>query len=508
MKPAEISYLRIRIHGELTSGSPLHVGSGASEPLKDRDRTRPASATEPEKGQYTAVCLNHPGLPYLPGSTLRGFLREQAHRGGDQPLEGSLFGYIDDEPGENEAKKAHAGALRIYDAPLRCAPNPGDNRLWHPDRGTLIRQSVALAPITLTADEHKLFSHEYLPTGSRFAFTLEAENLREGELATILGLLEAWNGGVESTVGRGASRMQGRLAWTLERIDVLDAAGLARWLASDEPLETFLRPLEPPKSSCPASTTKVCSARFRVHPLSPVLVNDPGYVRRKPKQGGPPENENAPDLEFSRTPDGRPVIPAASLRGLVRGRARKILATLLAERGVPAKHAGDEAGRLADTLFGHEKNRSPVWLGDAVADTAAAPHRQYFNAVDRFTGGVAEGKLYQVEARTGGVYAGEMAVEAERLAVRCGGWWKGLLFLVLRDALEGDLAVGWGKARGYGAFRVAVEWEGRWIEDWPGLLNYVDEKPDRRESVQRWIDALHDELDRAADEIKNREAKP
>lgn len=113
MSSAAAPCLRIRIHGELTCRSALHIGSGASEPIAGRDRTCAASAANADPGEFAAVCAAHDGLPYLPGSTLRGFLRGQVRRWRDQSLERRLFGYVDDKPGADEIKRANAGALRI-----------------------------------------------------------------------------------------------------------------------------------------------------------------------------------------------------------------------------------------------------------------------------------------------------------------------------------------------------------------------------------------------------------
>lgn len=76
-----------------------------------------------------------------------------------------------------------------------------------------------------------------------------------------------------------------------------------------------------------------------------------------------------------------------------------------------------------------------------------------------------------------------------------GDWWRGLLLLVLRDAIEGDLAIGWGKARGYGAFKVEVDWEeGVRIDSWQGLRDYF-ERSQCKEQAAGWIKALHDDID-------------
>jgi hypothetical protein len=68
---------------------------------------------------------------------------------------------------------------------------------------------------------------------------------------------------------------------------------------------------------------------------------------------------------------------------------------------------------------------------------------------------------------------------------------------VLRDALEGELAVGWGKARGFGAIKVALEWDGTRIDSWPALIEYLD-NANLRPQVQSWIEALHGEVAKLA----------
>jgi len=508
--------IRVRLHGCLECQSPLHVGSGEREAVVKRDRAAPPGQLEKEKGDFDAVCVTggDSPRPYLPATTLRGFLRAQLAGGERQALRKRLFGYVEEHPGEPDGqKKAWAGKVRVYNALLRddavprAAPGIVGNRLWR--RGSLIRQNVALDPLTLTADAHRLFSYEYLPTGSRFGLTLELEDPGQDDLASLLGLLDAWDGGVGSAVGRGTGRLQGRLRWTLERVEALDLAGLDAWLNSDRPLDECFQTLQAIPAPQALAKPAPKPVPFRIHALAPVLVNDPGQVKRRPKDGGPQENENAPSLEYSRAPDGRPALPASSLRGVARGRARRILATLLAGRGLRPTQATGQAETLAKQVFGQEDRRGLVWIGDAVQTPlpseeggearAALPHPQHFNAIDRFTGGVADGKLYNVNAQDGGVYAGELALEAEKLE----DWSRGLLLLVLRDALEGDLTVGWGKARGYGAFRLALQSKGRWIADWPGLLAELG-----RPQAQTWIDALHRQIQQTAAALQQNEAQP
>jgi len=504
MSQTDELYYKVRVTGVLKCLSPMHIGSGDAEYQSDRRQTTRPESTE--KGQYATVCLGAAGVPYLPGSSLRGFLRYVAENNLDQGTAWRLFGNVEEPRPDTDGKgRSYYGALRIYNAIYRTGPTPINNGQWDSQRHTTIRQNVKLEPITLTAEERKLFSFEYVPSDSEFDFLLEAENLLATDLEAVSCLLCSWDGGVGSSIGRGKSRMQGRVQWKVgeQVIKVMRQDDVQNWLKSDKPLENFLHPLAVPLSQTvmfPPLNLPFIS--FRIVPDAPMLVNDPSYVGRKPKSAEEKKNANIPDLEFSRMAGGKPLIPASSLRGLLRGRARRIVATILLDSGVEdLQKAGEKAETFIRQLFGKEENRSLVWLGDAVAETAATyQHNQYFNAVDRFTGGVAEGKLYQVAARTGGKYRGMASLDMGRIETLqkeagLSDWWKGLLLLVLRDALEGELAVGWGKARGYGAFHCILEIQGNVLDDWPGLLAYLQQKS---QNAQDWIDALHNELDRIA----------
>jgi CRISPR/Cas system CSM-associated protein Csm3 (group 7 of RAMP superfamily) len=477
--------IRVRIHGVLEVKSPLHIGSGERDSLLRHEADAPPNREE--DGEFDALCLTEDHKPYLPATSLRGFLRAQL--GNANPLTKRLFGYVEDTPsGEDGGKRAWAGKLRVFNALLQDDPalsqqvGIAGNRYWQ--RGGLIRQNVALDPVTLTADEHKLFSYEYLPTGSRFELLLELDDATKPDIAHLLGLLNAWDGGIGSGLGRGSSRLQGRLQWELSKVEVLTQAKLAQWLTSDEPLEQAFAVLKATPIPTRFADQAPKPIAFRIHAESLLLVNDQGQTKRRDKEGGKTENDQSPNLEYSRDPQGCPVLPAASLKGAVRARARKILLTLLAEQCPSLAQATQKAESMVQQLFGQEDRRSLLWIGDAVLlATDKAEHLQHFNAIDRFTGGVATGKLYSVNAQDSGVYAGQLALDPAKLE----DWARGLLILVVRDAIEGDIALGWGKARGYGAFRLALSWQaGHWIDHWPDLLAALG-----KAEAQRNIDALH-----------------
>jgi len=85
--------------------------------------------------------------------------------------------------------------------------------------------------------------------------------------------------------------------------------------------------------------------------------------------------------------------------------------------------------------------------------------------VDRFTGGVKEGALYTVQALRlppDRFFKSKVMYRPEKIE----GWMQLLLLFAWKDAEQGDLVLGWGKARGYGRLRLASDKGGSkaWIE--------------------------------------------
>ena len=472
-------YPRVRIRGTLHCRSALHIGDGDMELFAER-----CERSQGQEGLYNSVCLDSTGRPYLPASTLRGFLREMAEYVGKNELIIRLFG-----------DQQQSGALRCYDAYLLKIPTALDWPYWSAQRSTAVQHGVALNPITGTVAAHKLFRHEYVPSGSEFSLELEADNLLVNDLSQVLGLLACWDGKAATAIGKGISKGQGLLEWQLNELQVLDHAALLNWLRGDESLESCFRGEEKLPGPARYNSLSLKKLSFSLHPQGPFLVNEPGYVQKSSKNSKlvQRQEEHLPDLEYSRLPDGRPLLPASSLRGVLRGRARRILLTLAGQREIPAAYARERIDTLLLAhLFGETGQRSPLWISPAEG-TAFKQHPQMFNAIDRFTGGVANDKLYQVNAVTSKALDGVIHLEQERQPE--GDWWKGLLLLVARDALEGDLSLGWGKARGYGAFTVTLTLEdGTVLDSWPALLAYL-QHTQQRELAQSWITALHDHLD-------------
>jgi len=457
---------RVWIYGRLTTQNTLHIGSGDVEPfegeeghyitvcldknhsgdvksLKDEDKK------EDEKGHYSTVCLDKNHKPYLPASSLRGFLAEVAQHHLQFSDYQELFGFMENEQGQ-------AGQLYIYDAVLRHAASfPTEQsqikqkfaKCIFEETNTLLRSATSLNPILGVVNEHHLFHLQVVPAGSVFSIKIMLNQVDEAKLTRVLELLTGWDGSTQSALGAGGGKGHGRIKWDLEQVKVLDSDDLKKWLASDQDsLEDhyqvwkvlLIKPLPQPTG---------LQLKFDLIPHGSFLLNDPTYV----DTGA----EGTPKIAYSRTPAGHALIPATALRGWVRGRVRRILLTLLMQQKPELAQAIEKADKLVnelvDEIFGNEGQRGKVWFDDAVSAEMAGSCPQTFNAVDRFTGGVADSALFTVEGARCDKLSGTVWLR-ESLE----DWQKGILVLVVRDMLEGELGLGWGKSRGYGSFSVKL----------------------------------------------------
>jgi CRISPR/Cas system CSM-associated protein Csm3 (group 7 of RAMP superfamily) len=537
--PDQVLYPRIRITGRLTCLSPLHVGDGAPpqhwverwrgddaypagrEPLdlkhcKDApatpsDGAHPAAAPGEQPCTYHGVCRGYgataddPGLPYIPGSTLRGGLRrlldtpdlQRPDAPPSDPLVQRLFGYV--QPPERGGGRA--GRLRCFDAPLAAVsadfPPADPPPFWSARRATGIRHGIRLDDRLGTVKPGLLYSHELIPAGSSFAVELLGERLTHAELLQLLGLLWRWNGGLAAAIGGKAGKGWGRVEWQLPRVEAVTAAALCAWLggtATELPFAELADLAPTPPAADPLPRVH----RIRLHAEGPILVNEPGY--RKAKLTEQQKRAGAavpPTHEHSRLPDGTPILPGRSLLGVLRARARRIVASIahLQQHRAPAA-ALAIADALIPRLFGAEGRRGALWLADAECDGSNREHVQHFNAIDRFTGGVkgrhGEGALFAVHACTDDAYDGQLLLETRRLEhqerqlSQHPDWWRGLLWLLLRDGAAGALRVGWGKAKGYGAFRLAGDTPVGSIADGAPAAD--------AQALAGWLQALHAEI--------------
>jgi len=475
-------YRRAIITGTLTTKTNLHIGSGEEAYLDEK------------KGSVNVVVRTKNKRPYIPASSLRGFLRSQIV---DPTLRQAIFGLGRQKSGSEET--GNAGQLRIYDAQVSEVVNAN----------YISRTSID--PLTQVAKEHHLSTHEIIPPETEFSLTLELDNSTTEQIKALLQELAILGLSPSGQLGKGKSIGQGKLTWELSKVLGLTEERLQEWLQPPEIKEhkdkkkgkrgksneakksfssdadAFRECFEKVEIATDPVTSPWKTIAFTLKSHSPVLINDPQRVKqreqelkkkedeRKDRGEEPTRNkETAPDLIYMLNQE-QACIPASTLKGWLRAHCRRILLTI--QQGSEE----DRFDKLLDEVFGSsDHGRGLLQFEDALApiDLDKELHPQTFIAVDRFTGGAKPGALYNVEA----IWSKEsFSSEIHYREGKLESWMKILLLYALRDAMEGDLVLGWGKSRGYG--RLILESTG--IE----LGKY------REEDLASWRQALQTQLE-------------
>jgi len=239
---------RYRITGTLTSRSPLHIGSGFCEPGEPN-----------EQGEATKVNLiarDFRGLPYIPGSALKGVMRHWLLHvlGGLAGNWADTNSYSNDELDDNgniqdqQLEKVrssfswlellfgtpwHAGKIDVWDCPCITTVQSANDALtnWSPDRLTYQETSVAIDPETGTAAEHLLYTSEVVPEGISFQVSICGQNLDDLEIGMLLLALQAFNSEIYPlSLGAKAGRGYGRMSYARDAIHRLSTDQVDAWV--------------------------------------------------------------------------------------------------------------------------------------------------------------------------------------------------------------------------------------------------------------------------------------
>ena len=458
---------RWRIRGVLTAQSFVHVGAG--EETEHPDLEIKDENNDSRRIKIAAVVRDHRGLPYLPGSTLKGAIRAWlGQHGAKTELISAVFG-----------NQEHGGKAEFHDALQKAKIAPSHPPpYWHSDRQTSVDVSVKIDRFTGAAEAKKLFYQEFAPPGVEFELSITAQNLDDDEAALLLAGLKGFNAtDAGINLGGDSSGGYGRLGWTIGDIARLGHEELRSWLQNPErpPWENALRPLTDEQQSAltqqafvllDSQAEKPLHIPVKIYFLSPFLVNDPSRVDKKSKDKGAPDHR--PRLNHK----GTVALPEKSLRGALRSQAERIYRSL---RGRDDAIDADlsiaesaEIGKL-DTpakLFGAPGWASPVRIRNSrCVQQPFDPATQEFLAIDRFTGGGADRLKFNAEY----VYKPVFEADIEVDEARAGDTGMGLLCYVLRDLQEGDITLGYGAAKGYGACRAEIDFPdreryGEWVK--------------------------------------------
>jgi CRISPR/Cas system CSM-associated protein Csm3 (group 7 of RAMP superfamily) len=244
-----MSYLRIRLEGTLTATSPTHIGTGETRPVDRKGKNGDKDAA-PESTDISMIARDCSGLPYVPGSAIRGVVRNyllQIFRS----LPGNFAREKDFEPVLADAKAANknqdvlfkeqydeasllekvfgtplwAGNIECWDASAtgKIDGSRFKDKEWDDGRQCYLIRSVAIDPVTGAAEAHKLYTFEVAPAGLSYNVNIVGQKLDEKELGMLLFALNGFNSGIYPlTIGAMSGRGFGRMSFTLDKLYVLD----------------------------------------------------------------------------------------------------------------------------------------------------------------------------------------------------------------------------------------------------------------------------------------------
>ncbi|HYH64766.1 MAG TPA: TIGR03986 family CRISPR-associated RAMP protein, partial [Urbifossiella sp.] len=184
----------------------------------------------------------------------------------------------------------------------------------------------------------------------------------------------------------------------------------------------------------------------------PFLVNDPSRAKQ------PDVDDGRTNFTPLRRADGSVWLPASSFRGALRQRAEFLLRSAdPAASGDP--NAKPIPGGPIETLFGHTGRRTRLTLTEFAEVGRCAFRHQDFVAIDRFTGGAADGAKFDATFADRPTLRTTLVLDTAGLHPTA----EKLLAAALRDVCRGDVPVGFGAAKGYGAAEATLCDAGR---DW------------------------------------------
>jgi CRISPR/Cas system CSM-associated protein Csm3 (group 7 of RAMP superfamily) len=418
---------------------------------------------------------------------------------------------------------------------------------------TRVRDRVGIDRRTRTAADKRKYELEIVEAGLEIPFELRLDDPLEDERryleATLFRLAGRWLFlGGKSSSGLGLAEL---IRLDRAELDLSNPAHLVEHLLGASPTAgALVIPLLPRTGAVPETLPPAAPAAgpspgwgqlriaLELHFPWGFLVNDPAESLA-----------SGVDHTYTRGGEGQPLLPGSALRGALRSRAEQILRTLggdaaacdlnrksatchekveqeLRTRG--AMSFDDELALhcQACRVFGSGRLASAVKITDFLPPSTGHGNslRQELVAIDRFTGGAAEGAKFNAELRTGVTLVGEIHLEIGRH--RLESWSLGLLALVLRDLLLADIPMGFGTAKGFNEYTARITGIDRYwlrppaafaglagLDSRPGEKTWAPSSPldspatagalagdDLGERLTSWILELHRQLSPGAEE--------
>ena len=437
-----------RITGTLTTRAPLHVGSGGIAPPPPR-LGRP-NADDPEYSEeceVAAIVRDHAGLPCIPGTALKGALRQWAEGWlAEQPAAAmaAAGARIDRLFGAQRATIAegNAGLAEFCTATFRSLGGLDFHKCvpwWDATGKTGIASHVGIDRDTGAALPGILFFEEFVPEEVSFEVTIDLPRATDDDVALLLGILRQGTSDPVHPLRFGASGSNG---WGLMR---WSNANVRRRLPGSGFKPVSIVAAEVPRIR-PAG---LLVADFTLDNAGLFVVNDASRTTTGTDRQSP--------LHFVplRRADGSVWLPAASFRGCLRGHYEKLLETVaqvgsLVIDGQPFDLLNESVRRDSmERVFGSTRRVSAIGIEEfrEASEANAAPTvEQVSGAIDRFTGGAAEGMLVTLQAVDRPRFKTRITIDGDRLEP-LDRWLLGRTFA---DIERGVVSFGAHGSRGFG----------------------------------------------------------
>lgn len=430
------------IRGAVQAESPLSIRTGLPEERKlvgaQENQADPAMDCE-----VYAVELDASDQPFIPATAFKSLVRRRALAIASQ-TDAAMQRLFGDKPERGRSKSNPDAQVAIGGRAefrnLRCAQIS--------DASPSVRGSTRIDESRRSALDGFLRHQRIVDRGASFKVEIVADGLGSSEIAILIAALRSLDGaGADSALGAGVGNGMGRVRWTedAEEIVRLDATAIVDFIdggldwrvraaQDDSHISELLRAL--PEWNDPNAPARI-DMSIQIDGF--FLVSQ----ATEPKTKG--DAQRGP---ISDSREWRAYLPGASLKGALRGQAMKIWRT------VSGNMNQDAIPREVLWLFGGTDHAGHLKISDFTDDDARETRQVEMVAIDRLSGGAGEGK-FAVRAFESPQLSGSITLpstvsdELGRRAI-------GLLALTLRDLADGDVPLGYGTRKGFGASRLAA----------------------------------------------------
>ena len=316
-----------------------------------------------------------------------------------------------------------------------------------------IRDGVSIEIKTATAEDKKKFDYEMVEPGEQFKFNINVQLMENKDWPSAEKVKKAFricaaliDAGL-ALFGRMTTKGFGRMKLISARSVALDYQNkehIISWLSGN--FQHLMQELEI-KDTVEKLTLAAEKQNFVIDAW--LDIANSLIVRGYP---GPMEATDAVNISYRKEKDGKKqwVLPGTSIKGALRHRAVKIINTL--------SETVDRGQSAIENLMGHTddnsktKSKSRLTVEEQVIEDVAAELQRRIR-VDRFTGGVIEGALFDSTPLWPLMGKEGPLVHIKMTAHDICDWEKGLLMLLLKDLWTEDLALGGEKNIGRGILK-------------------------------------------------------